>query len=325
MRTPAHGGTDAGPPPRFDFSTNANALGPSPVAVAALRAADPAAYPDPGYTGLRAALADRHGRRPDEIVVGAGASELIHRAVRTAGGPVVVEEHTFGEYRYAAEVAGAPVRVARDPDAWLRLLRGAALAFLCVPNNPDGSVADPTALADAAAEAGCRLVIDLAYHPLSQVRPPPPAHAWQLWAPNKAHGVPGVRAAYLATDAASAARLRRAPSWVLSSHGEAFLAAQAQRAARRWVADTRATLWRWRDQLADRLQAADVPVTVGAANYLLAHVGDAAGAAARLRRDGIRVRDATSFGLPGALRLSAQPPPAQDALLAALLQTEAAR
>jgi histidinol-phosphate aminotransferase len=318
MNAQVHGGTDAQPPPRFDFSTNANALGPSPIAVAALRAADPAAYPDPDYTGLRVALADWHDRRPEEIVVGAGACELIHRAVRTTGGPVVLLEPTFGEYRYAAEVAGAPVRVARDLDTWLRLLPGAALAFLCVPNSPDGSVADPTTLADAAADAGCRLVIDLAYHPLSQVRPSPPAHAWQLWAPNKAHGVTGVRAAYLVTDAEAARRLRRAPSWILSTHGEAFLATLPSVAARRWVADTRATLWRWRDQLADRLRAADVAVTVGAANFLLAHVGDAAGTTARLRRDGIRVRDATSFGLPGALRLSAQPPPAQQALLAAL-------
>jgi histidinol-phosphate aminotransferase len=210
------------------------------------------------------------------------------------------------------------VRTAHDQETWLRLLPGAALAFMCVPNTPDGSVVDPTPLADAAADAGCRLIIDLAYHPLSQERPPPPAHAWQLWAPNKAHGVTGVRAAYLVADAAAATRLRRAPSWILSAHGEAFLAALPDAAADRWVAGTRATLWRWRDHLADRLTAAGVPVTVGAANFLLAHVGDAASATAVLRRDGIRVRDATSFGLPGALRLSAQPPPAQEALLTAL-------
>lgn len=318
MTAPAHGGTDAGPSPRFDFSTNANAFGASPVAHAALRAVDPAGYPDPAYTDLRAALAAWHDRRPEEIVVGAGACELIHRAVRTAGGPVVLHEPTFGEYRYAADVAGVPVRAAHDLDTWLRLLPGAALAFLCVPNTPDGSVADPARLADAATDAGCRLLVDVAYHPLSQIRPQLPDHAWQLWAPNKAHGVTGVRAAYLVTDAAAAARLGRAPSWVLSAHGAAFLATLPSAAAQRWVADTRATLWQWRDELADRLIAAGVPVTVGAANFLLAHVGDATGTAARLRRDGIRVRDATSFGLPDALRLSAQPPAAQEALLAAL-------
>jgi histidinol-phosphate/aromatic aminotransferase/cobyric acid decarboxylase-like protein len=39
---------------------------------------------------------------------------------------------------------------------------------------------------------------------------------------------------------------------------------------------------------------------------------------AALRRADIGVRDATSFGLPHALRLSAQPPRAQDALITEL-------
>jgi histidinol-phosphate aminotransferase len=315
---PDHGGTDPGPAPRFDFSTNANALGPSPVALSALRAVDPSGYPDPEYTDLRAALATRHGRRPEEVVVGAGACELIHRVVRATGGPVVLWEPTFGEYRYAAEVTGVPVRTTHDMAAWLRALPGAALAFLCVPNSPDGSVADLPRLAAAARAAGCRLVVDLAYHPLSQRRAEVPDGVWQLWAPNKAHGVTGVRAAYLLTDAPSATRLRRAPSWILSAHGVAFLETAAGAAAERWVSDTLPTLWRWRDELADRLRAIDVPVMVGAANFVLARTGAAADTAARLRRDGIRVRDATTFGLPDSLRLSAQPPPAQEALVAVL-------
>lgn len=315
---PAHGGTDAGAPPRFDFSTNANALGPSPVARAALLAVDPTGYPDPAYTALRAALADWHGRRPEEVVVGAGACELIHRAVRTTAGPVVVWEPTFGEYGYAAAVAGVPLRRARDRASWLRMLPGAALAFLCLPNSPDGRTADAGPLAAAARAAGCRLMIDLAYHPLSQQRDDPPVDAWQLWAPNKAHGVTGVRAAYVLAPAGDAARLRRAPSWVLSAHGAAFLATLPTAPAQRWVERTRAVLWRWRDELAADLRAADVPVHVGGANFLLAAVGDAATTAARLRAVGIRVRDATSFGLPDTLRLSAQPPAARAALVAAL-------
>ena len=315
---PAHGGTDAGPPPRHDFSTNANALGPNPLLLDVLRAVDPSGYPDPAYTAVRARLATWHGRAPAEVVVGAGASELIHRAVRSAGGPVVVHEPTFGEYAYAARVAGVPLRRAGDGAGFQRLLRGAALAILCVPNSPDGRVDDLRRAAAAAREAGCRLLLDLAYHPLAQRRPAPPPDVWQLWAPNKAHGLTGVRAAYLLAPPADAPALARAPSWIVSAHGAAFLAALPEPAAQEWVAGTRATLWGWRDRLAAGLRAAGVAVTTGPANYLLAHVGDAAATSARLRRAGIRVRDATSFGLPAALRLSAQPPAAQDALLAAL-------
>lgn len=69
---------------------------------------------------------------------------------------------------------------------------------------------------------------------------------------------------------------------------------------------------------AGRGPALDLRVDVGAANYLVAHVVDAAATTTRLRAAGIGVRDATSFGMPAALRLSAQPPDAQAALCAAL-------
>lgn len=315
---PDHGGTNAGPQPRFDFSTNANALGPAPAMLDLLRAVDPTGYPDPAYTDVRNALAAWHGRDADEVVVGAGACELIHRAVRTARGPVVVWKPTFGEYRYATEAAGAALRCAHDAATFERMLAGAALAFLCVPNSPDGRIDDVRRMAAAASAAGCRLVLDLAYYPLSQQRPPLPPGAWQLWAPNKMHGLTGVRAAYLLAPARDAARLARAPSWVVSAHGAAFLAALPGAAAQQWVASTRETLWCWRDRLAARLDAAGVPVTAGPANFVLASVAGATTTTAHLRRAGIRVRDATSFGLPNALRLSAQPPDAQDALLAAL-------
>lgn len=318
---PVHGGPDGRGTPAYDFSTNANALGPSPAALAALAAVDPARYPDPAYASVRAALAAMHQRTAGEVVVGGGACELIHRAVRTAGGPVVLEEPTFGEYRYAAAAAGRVVRPATHLDGATRLLPGAALAVLVVPSTPHGDVPDVDRLAAfsaAARAAGCRLLLDLAYHPLGEHRPDPPVDAWQLWAPNKAHGVTGVRAGYLLAPASDAQRLRVAPSWVLSAHGEAFLACLPTPQARDWVRATRTTLWGWRDDLVTDLRSLGVAVDVGRATYVVAHVGDAAAVTDRLRRRGIAVRDATSFGLPGALRLSAQAPAARTALVTAL-------
>lgn len=318
---PPHGGTDDAGAPAIDFSTNANALGPSPVAMEALAAADPSRYPDPAYTEVRGAIGGLHDRDPDEVVVGGGACELIHRAVRTAAGPVVLLEPTFGEYRYAAALARAPVRATADAEAFIAALPGAALAVLCVPSSPAGIVQDEDWLHAAAAEAatvGCRLLLDLAYHPLSEQRPALPESAWQVWAPNKAHGVTGVRAAYLLAPSADVTALRAAPSWVLSAHGAAFLRCVPDPAAHRWVRETRRTLWGWRDELTTSLRALDLRVDVGAANYLLVHVGNATATTSRLRAAGIGVRDATSFGIPTALRLSAQPPAAQAALCAAL-------
>ena len=72
-----HGGPDASGAAMHDFSTNANACGPCPLALDAVRAADPAAYPDPAYRELRVRLARHHGVAVDRIVVAASASEFI--------------------------------------------------------------------------------------------------------------------------------------------------------------------------------------------------------------------------------------------------------
>ncbi len=66
-----HGGPDAQGVPRWDFSTNANACGPCPTALAALYQADAQHYPDPAYTALRAALAGFHGVAIERVVVAA--------------------------------------------------------------------------------------------------------------------------------------------------------------------------------------------------------------------------------------------------------------
>ncbi|MBQ1766317.1 MAG: aminotransferase, partial [Aquincola sp.] len=77
--TRTHGGPDARGPARFDFSTNANAAGPCPMALAAAQAADASRYPDPSYTALRARLAALHGVAPQRILLAASASEFIQR------------------------------------------------------------------------------------------------------------------------------------------------------------------------------------------------------------------------------------------------------
>ena len=69
-----HGGPDALGVPRWDFSTNANACGPCPMALAALQQADARHYPDPAYTHLRERLAAFHGVARQRMVLAASAS-----------------------------------------------------------------------------------------------------------------------------------------------------------------------------------------------------------------------------------------------------------
>lgn len=317
---PEHGGTDAGPEPRWDFSTNANALGPCPAVLHAVRAADLSRYPDPRYTALRALLAAHHGTGPGRVAVGAGGSELILRLVRAVPGPVLVLGPTFSEYARCARMEGRAVTVAGSPQAFLAMQRRqGGLGFLCWPNNPTGEIW-PAGFV-AAAAAGGRLVVDLAYAPLCPdglIDTAAAATAVRLHAPNKAFGLTGVRAAYAVMPGGWPALDALAPGWVIGPEGVAFLAATVSTAAQDWLAQCRPVLAEWRRSLAAGLAALGLAVRESPATFLLAEVGDAGAVTGRLRAQGLRVRDASSFGLPAWIRLAASPPPWRDALLAAL-------
>lgn len=322
---PVHGGSDSLPEPRYDFSSNANALGPCPPVLAAIRRANVQHYPDPLYTRLRERIAAWHDVIPDRIVVGAGASELTVRLVRHFNRTVLQLAPTFSEYARAAGIARKRVVCASSPESFLRAQkRQRALAFLCCPNNPTGDVWDPAVIATAARQGP--LVVDLAYASLcgsaraAQIEAAA-ADAWQLHSPNKALGLTGVRGAYLITPRTVRRLAEEAPSWVIGRDAVAMLESFLESPARKWLAESVPRLWRWRAQLAEGLRQLGLTVRESPATFLLADVGSGARIAGRLRESGIRVRDATSFGLERWIRLSAQPAPARKALLATLARS----
>jgi histidinol-phosphate aminotransferase len=319
---PVHGGTDSIPDPRYDFSSNANPLGPCPSVLAAVRNADVTRYPDPRYTQLRATLAAHHQTQPERIVVGAGASELILRLISRIEGTVQQLAPTFSEYARGARLAGRKLISARSAAAFLRAqCEHPGLGFVCWPNNPTGDVWSPE-FVSAAASAG-PLVVDLAYAPLceagdSAAIEAAAAGAYRLYSPNKAFGLTGVRGAYLITPRIDRRLAIAAPSWVIGRDAVALLESATELRARTWLAQGIPQVRRWRARLAASLRQIGVPVRESPATFLLAEVGNATRIAAYLRSRDVRVRDCSSFGLKQWIRLSAQPPAAQKALLAAL-------
>src|SRR6185437_11161371 len=136
---PVHGGTDSAAEPRYDFSTNANPLGPCPAVLEAVRRADVTRYPDPSYVRVRECLASYHGVSPERVVVGAGASELILRLIQWSSGAVQQLAPTFGEYARGALIAGRKLVSVQMPSAFLRAqARHPGIGFICWPNNPTG-------------------------------------------------------------------------------------------------------------------------------------------------------------------------------------------
>ncbi|WP_315127706.1 aminotransferase class I/II-fold pyridoxal phosphate-dependent enzyme [Comamonas antarctica] len=322
-----HGGPDALGVAAHDFSTNANSCGPCPDAVQALQAAHAQQYPDPAYTALRARLGVFHGVDAARIVPAGSASEFIHRisahAARRGLRHAVLPDHSYGDYAQAARVWGLTIsrRLALEGPA-------PALHWACEPSSPLGR-ADP-ALAQwlACAQPGPHLhVLDCAYQPLrlDGQRSALPAGAWQVWTPNKALGMTGVRAAYaIAPEGAQAdveALLALAPSWVVGAHGVAFLEAWTLPAVQQWLAASRVQLAQWKTAQIALCAALGWQIEAGSlANYLVARwpQAEAARMGARLawlrREHGIKLRDTGSFALAGAVRLGVLPPASQQAL-----------
>ncbi|MFO6421585.1 aminotransferase class I/II-fold pyridoxal phosphate-dependent enzyme [Hylemonella sp. W303a] len=325
MPVNVHGGPDALGVPTHDFSTNANACGPCPSALAAVRDADAAHYPDPSYLALRRGLAEFHGVAPERVVLAASASEFIHRVSAWVAqhGPrsVCLPEHSYRDYAAAAQAWGLrPVPSPRD----------AGLSWACEPSSPLGQAQQGL---DALVHESPLCVLDRAYEPL-RLEGAPSLHAreldsvWQLWSPNKALGLTGVRAAYVIApqDAvradhagAAVAQLEAlCPSWPLGAHGVALLHAWTHAETQDWLRASLRTLQGWKMRQMNLCTALGWRCAPSLANFFCADTGLSAAALApvlqALRARGIKLRDAASFGLPGWVRLGVLAPESQDAL-----------
>lgn len=141
---------------RFDLNTS-----PAPPDLAArLLAANRfdrsiSEYPPSDYGRLVAAAAARYGVGRDEVLVGAGADEildLVAKAFLPAGGAAVIPTPSYAMYRVDTVQRGAEVRAvprlgaaagyAMDVDAVRVAARGAQIVWLCSPNNPT-ALAEP--------------------------------------------------------------------------------------------------------------------------------------------------------------------------------------
>jgi histidinol-phosphate aminotransferase len=97
------------------LASNENPLGPSPKALAAMRAALDSGhrYPDGGGFYLRDALAKKLGLSRDHLILGAGSNEIIEflgHAFLDRGDEVVTSEHAFVVYKLVAAVFAARSR-----------------------------------------------------------------------------------------------------------------------------------------------------------------------------------------------------------------------
>jgi histidinol-phosphate aminotransferase len=184
---------------RFDGNVPA---APSPVArpeVIARALAQVNEYAHGGFPALVDAVARYAGVEPENVVLGAGADDLILLCARTFAGPgdvVAVDvEPTYPLFRIAAHLAGAEAAAGGDERP--------SLTFACRPNNPTGMLglvpsARPLAVDEAYFEYAGETAAGLIDDGVVVIR-----------TLSKAFGLAGARVGYALASAATAAELNR--------------------------------------------------------------------------------------------------------------------
>jgi histidinol-phosphate aminotransferase len=134
------------------LASNENPLGPSPKALAAVRAKldDLNLYPDGDCFYLNSGLAKKLGVAPEQLIFGNGSNEIIELAVRAfmrPGDQAVMARQAFVVYQLIVQaVGGKGVQVPlRDYTHDLAAIAAAVTAetkiiFLANPNNPTGTI-----------------------------------------------------------------------------------------------------------------------------------------------------------------------------------------
>lgn len=265
-------------------------------------------YPDGRYRELREAAAGYVGEGVgwEQVVVGAGADDLILLCARTFLGPgrrASIVEPTYSLYRIATQLAGAE----QGEEA-----EGASVLWRCNPNNPTGAVVPAQELVELArAHPAAAVVVDEAYVEYGGDSVVP----WLSQAPNlivlrtlsKAFGLAALRVGYAVAAPQTAAILeaRRAPAPIAGP--AASIAAAALRDPRLDVEREVAERERVRTALVEA--GFDAPPVAG--NFVLVRSREPLGE--RLEEQGLIVRR-----FADGIRVTLRRPSENDVLLRAL-------
>ena len=314
------------------LDSNENPFGPSARAVEAMRSALSAAnsYPDDGCGELRRKLATHHEVRPEQVLVGAGSTELISLLCQTLlarGLNAVTSERSFIIYSMAVKAARGqlietPMRDdSFDLDAILSAIDAKTrIVFLANPNNPTGTMLEAAVVERFLAQIPGHVVVvlDEAYYEfalrfaalrgvtysnsLEYVRQE--ASVVVLRTFSKAHGLAGLRVGYGLGPAellGYCARMRN--TFSVSSVGQAAALAaldddnHIQRVVENNVLQSRV--------LSQGLSGLGCRVVPTSANFVFCDLGeDAAAHADRLQNEGVAVRPLGPWGAPNCIRVT---------------------
>lgn len=307
------------------LASNENALGPSPLAIKAMRteAARMHRYPDGNVFSLTRALASRLGVSPGRIIFGNGSNELIEfvsKVFLEPGASIVVADHAFAVYKLAADLSRAdtitvPMRnLTHDLDAMLAAITpNTRIVFVANPNNPTGTMVAARSLDRfiRSAPGHVLVVIDEAYVELLPPGRQPDSLRYVKEGRNvlilrtfsKTYGLAGLRIGYGVAQEECVNLLQRVRQ-PFNVNAMAQAAALAALDDKSHVARTRRMVQAglaYYGRSFKRLGLSFVPSVV---NFVLVKTGNGRGVFNAMLREGVIVRPMDGYGLPDYIRIT---------------------
>ena len=316
-----------------ELGSNENPLGPSPLALEAMRAALATAwrYPDPRGAALKAALSRSLDMDVDRIALGNGSHELLMLLAQCFADPahsVVYSQYGFAVFPIATAAAGAQaIRVpalprddaqaplGHDLDAIAAAVRAdTRLVYLANPNNPTGTWFADDALGHLLERVreDVLVVVDEAYHEYVDAQGPRSALRLAARHPNlvvtrtfsKAYALAGLRVGYLVAHASVVAVIERLRE-SFNVNGVALAGAEAALADRAHLRCVHAFNAAEREWLCGELARHGAAALPSQTNFLLVDPRRDADALERhWYGRGVIVRPMGGYGLGHMLRIS---------------------
>jgi histidinol-phosphate aminotransferase len=280
---------------RFDGNTSPHLLPSSRAEAVAEELVRIHTYPHGGYPRLEEAIARYAGVSPENVVLGAGADDLILLVVRAFAAPgdrvAIANDPTYPLYSVAVRVAGAEIGDEQP-----------ALTICCRPNNPTGELGElpaarPLLVDEAYFEYSGVTALDLIEDDVVVIR-----------TFSKAFALAGARVGYAVAGRELAPDLRRRqhPGPLSTLSAALALAALESPPDVRPILDER-------ERLAGRLRELGYEPWPSHANFLFVPVDRPAELSERLLQQGLPVRP-----VPGGIRITVRNEEDDERLLQAL-------
>ncbi|MDP9187284.1 MAG: histidinol-phosphate transaminase [Verrucomicrobiota bacterium] len=305
------------------LASNENALGPSPKAVTAMRAAIESAQLYPEGTGvyLREAIAERLGLGRENIILGKGSNEIIEfigHAFLNRGDEVVTSEYAFIAYKLIAQLFDArtietsTINFQPELDEMLGAITPKTkIIFIANPNNPTGSLIGQEKIDNFLARVPDEVitVLDEAYFEFLDDPPDTLRHARNgrnvviLRTFSKIHGLASLRVGYgiARPELIEVLQKTRQP---FNVNGVAQMGALAAIGDHEHLRKSKRVVDSGRAYLENEFRAMKLKFSSSAGNFVFVNVGDGPAVFKRLLSMKIIVRPLRSYNLPEWLRIT---------------------